>query len=87
MSKKQPDLHKRIVVLEKEIAELRATCEKHLRERARLASLYVLWKKSALRYQKIAAALSHAYYTSHVLYSDEYGADVMDSHAEVRLAS
>lgn len=82
MSKKQTDTDRRIKFLEKEAEELRAACKMHMKERARLASLYVLWKKSALRYQKIAAALAHAYYTSHVLYSDEYGEDVIASHAD-----
>lgn len=82
MSKKQPDFKSQIDELKKRNEALQAECETHRKERRRLASLYILWRKSALRYQKIAAALAHAYYTSHVLYSDEYGEDVIASHAD-----
>lgn len=78
------ELQKEIAGLQKEIESLKEERTKLKRERFRLDSLYELWKKSALRYQGIAAALAHAYNSVFPPDSQMYGGAVRASHSEER---
>lgn len=72
---------KEIVRLQREVASLREERTKLQKRRFQLEALYLLWKQSALRYQGIAAALSHAY---NALYPPDlrtYGSAVFASHS------
>jgi len=75
------ELHKEISALKGEIENLREERAKLRKEKFQLDSLRVLWKRSALRYQGIAAALSHAYNNTYPPDAETYGRAVSDSHS------
>lgn len=75
------ELHKEISGLKGEIENLREECWTLRKGEMRTASLCALWKRSALRYQGIAAALSHAYNNTYPPDVETYGAAVKASHS------
>lgn len=75
------ELHKEISALKGEIEKLREECSTLRKEEMRTASLCALWKRSALRYQGIAAALAHAYNPHLSLNAESASRAMSDSHS------